>query len=295
MLTKLDQNRRYAHNLGWQPRDFGATVNDFTTTLVGAIEHVQSVLGVAIDGVAGPMTYAALLRARQTEIIQQPVRILSDAGAIALYEVKIIWMTNGGVIDLPPTSSPLYAQSQQHIDAAIRTPTGIDWWWENRYLHNGDYEWCGANAAVGWRKAGLKQRIARDYFSSNYRLDRYARYKTHDGKTPNVKPAQGPYRTIVDLDENASATQPLDWQMGDILTVGPARSGYGKHICMIESRDPDTGDFITIEGNGTGWGPDGALRHGVVRARRPVGLRPGVKPTVYHARRLIRVALSDLS
>ena len=297
MPTKLEQNRSLAYKLGWQPRDFGAPVNDFTSSLVAAIEHVQATVGdLKIDGIAGPKTYAQLLRARQVELLAHPgqdLERLKNAGVVALYDLKIHWMTNGGVVDLPAPKDPLYAQSQRFIDAAIRTPVGIDWHWESPYRANGDYEWCGAAHAVGWRKAGLKHDLAQDYFSSNYRLDRFARYQTHDGKTPNPKPKTGPYRMIVELDEHAAAQTPLAWQVGDCLTVGPAKSGYGKHICMIEDRAPD-GDFITLEGNGTGLGPDGNGRHGIVRAKRPVGLRAGMKPTVYHARRLIRVAPSDL-
>lgn len=305
MANKLEQNRVYAQRLGWEPKDFGAPINDFTPGLVTAIEHAQSFLKVAIDGIAGPATYIALL-AKQQQILLDDLHTktgdakLVDAGLIALYEAKIWWIRDGGIIDLPSPASGSYARCRDFIDHTIRTPLGINWTWEDQYEANtsgqGNYEWCGAYASRGWRKAGLKQNIARDYFPSNYRLDRFARYKQVNEHTPNPRPAQGPYRMILELDEKSTAQSVLGFgvRAGDILTVGPAKSAYGKHICTVESFDPKTGEFITIEGNGSGMGPDGIYRHGVVRARRPVGLGPGVRPTVYHARRLIRIAVSDL-
>jgi hypothetical protein len=305
MATKLEQNRVYATRLGWKPSDFGAPVNDFSPGLVTSIELAQKFLGVSIDGVAGPATFSALLE-KQQRVLLDGLSLktgddkLIDAGMIALYENKIWWMRNDGIFDLPAHSNPNYTRCRDFIDATIRTDVGINWAWEEPYEANtsgqGNYEWCGAYASRGWRKAGLKLTIAKDYFSSNYRLDRMARYQQINEHTLNPRPSQGPYRRILELNEKSPVQSVVQFgpRMGDLLLVGPVNSAYGKHVCMVEGFDEKTGEFITIEGNGTGDGPDGGRRHGVVRARRPVGLRPGMKPTVYHARRLIRIAPSDL-
>jgi hypothetical protein len=268
-----------------------------------AIEAMQGILNVTPDGVAGPKTYAALLSARQQDLgtgLHTSSDPLADAGVIALYELKIAWMRDGGIIDLPSPAASSYARCQKFIDSIIRTPIGIGWTWEDEYRANtsgqGNFEWCGAAAGYAWRKAGLKLSVAKDFFPSTYRLDRYARYKPINDTSTVIKPAQGPYRKIMELDEKTTVDKVLTWgwQMGDLLLVGPCKSAFGKHITLIESFDPKTGYFTTLEGNGSGLGPDGIRRHGVVRARRPVGLSPGMLPTVYHARRLIRVAPGDL-
>lgn len=313
MPTKLELNRQYAKKLGWKPSDFNAPVNDFTQSLVNAIEYVQHVLRVPIDGVAGPTTYAALLADKQRELLQKyaatpscsaPARDdawLAAMGQVAMMELKIWWMRDGGVIDLPARTDKRYAHSQKWIDDAIRTSVGISWTWEDPYEANtkgqGNFEWCGAAAARAWRKAGLKQTVARDYLPSNYRLDRFARYKQINEHTPNPRPAHGPYRQILELDETSTPEDVAQWapRPGDILLVGPSSSQYGKHITLVESFDPASRFFTTVEGNGSGYGPDGNWRHGIVRAQRPLGAHPGMNASlVYHARRLIRVAPSDL-
>lgn len=290
---KIHLNQVLASRLGWTPSDFGAFA--FDQHLVNLITAQQELLGgLEADGVAGAKTYAAHIVAKQAFLIAHPSsdRLL-DAGVIALYECLRLWLSD--VTDLPPKGSPAYERSWKTIDDLIRTDLGIDWDWEDPY--DSDYEWCGTLPAAGWRKAGLRRALRQSFFPSNYRLDRYARYKPLE-RTPNPKPAEGPYRMIIELDETSrpedcvfpDGTKPRG---GDIMTMGPVNSAYGKHISLVERFDDIRGWFHTVEGNGTGVGPDGDKRHGIVRAVRTVGLQ-GASAKSYHARRVIRPALSDL-
>ena len=146
----------------------------------------------------------------------------------------------------------------------------------------------------------MKLFLRKTYFSSNYRLDRFARYVAPFENTPNPRPAEGPFRKLVELDErsgplDAYFSQDAPPRPGDILLVGGKNTAYGKHVTLVESYDPLAGYFTTLEGNATGPGPSGGVRHGVIRTRRPVGLSNNAPLATYHARRLIRVAPSDLS
>lgn len=162
---------------------------------------------------------------------------------------------------------------------------GLGWNWEPRYEGDGRFEWCGAFAARCWAEAGLRLEWRRTFFASTYRLDRWARYAPFDDKHKNPRPALGPWRLLAELDEH-SATLPFVPQAGDILLIGPAGSGYGKHICLVESYED--GVFSTYEGNGNGRAPDGRIWQGVVRGKRKLGGEG------WHARRLIRPAPGDL-
>lgn len=292
-------NQRYASMLGWSPGDFGAL--RFDDALVDMIRLEQSRLGFTgedVDGICGPATFKAVLRRQRDLLLARKgdsPEPLADAGEIALREAKLVWLTD--VVD-PPTNSAELARSRKTIDDMIRTPQGLDWSWWDPYVKNGDYEWCGAFAAFAWRAAGITREARYSFFSSVYRLDRWARYRAFEN-VANPRPAAGPLRKIIDLDESSG---PLDAffddddgpRAGDILLVGGVKTGPGKHITVVESYDATTGVFTTIEGNGTGAAPSGRRQHGVVRAQRPVGLDKDAPETRYHARRLIRPAPADL-
>ena len=289
-------NRQYQRLLGWTPADLGGTTND--QTLLAPIRGVQEAAGVTVDGVCGPATYEAVLRQQRTalKVPQAPGDRLVNAGRLALVEAKLLWL--GKVID-PPDRSSQYAASRQVIDDLIRSSDGIGWDWEAPYRQNGDFEWCGTLAAWGWRSAGLTLPLRKLYFPSTYRLDRYARYASVNGEPPSAKPATG-RRKLLELDESSGPEAALyaaddPPRAGDILLVGPEKSGYGKHICLVESYDLERGLFATIEGNGTGAWPSGGRVHGIVRNLRPVGLGRDDPPTRYHPRRLIRPSVSDLA
>jgi hypothetical protein len=227
---------------------------------------------------------------RRLGIIQSEIPDLVLAGTLAVVEANRMWQRN--VVDLP--RGVIDPVSRQTIDAIIRTDDGLGWSWESPYRGDNDFQWCGAFAAWCWAKAGMPLATRRDYFASNYRLDRWARYQPINERTKNAKPKEGPYRTLVELDEFSKGRN-VGFRAGDIMTIGSVASVYGQHICVVESYDANADLVCTIEGNGGGELRDGSRGQGIVRGKRQVGLRPGQPPTVYHARRLIRPAPHDLS
>ena len=232
---------------------------------------------------------------RQTSLLAKQNASLEDMGVIAVCEAKLAWLKN--IIDLPPTGTATYEPCRSAIDEMIRTKRGLDWSWQQPYRDN--YEWCGAFAAFAWRAAGLARDLRYHFWSSTYRLDLFGHYKRFD-TVDNPAPPQGQARRqLVELDEHSG---PMDARFafddpprpGDVLLVGGKNTGYGKHVTVVESYDDATGVFTTLEGNATGPGPSGGVRHGVIRHQRKVGLLSSQPPTTYHARRLIRPALLDL-
>jgi hypothetical protein len=189
-----------------------------------------------------------------------------------------------GIADPRQADDSIIGRTQKgSIDRYIRD--GLGWTWEPRSRGDGSFEWCGAFAAWCWSHVGLNAEARKTYWASTYRLDRWARYESVNGKQ-NKKPKAGPHRLLAELDER-STVLPFEPQAGDVLLIGPQGSGYGKHICLVESYAD--GVFSTIEGNGTGRAPNGKIWQGVVRGKRKLGGEG------WHARRLIRPAPSDLT
>jgi hypothetical protein len=294
-MPATERNRNLAERLGWSPADFGCGA--FDSELVNAITSFQGGRpGLTADGICGKNTYSALLADRQAGLLARQDRTLEDAGVIAVCEAKLMWLQN--IVDLPPAQTEAFEICRKAIDDMIRTKKGLDWTWQSEYRSN--YEWCGAFASFAWRAAGLKRDLRYHFWSSTYRLDLFGHYKPFD-TTANPKPPAGqPRRQIVELDEQSG---PQDARFafddppraGDILLVGGKHTAYGKHVTVVESFDEATGVFTTLEGNATGAGPSGGIRHGVIRHKRAVGLAPSLPSTTYHARRLIRPAPSDLA
>lgn len=292
----VDSNQWYAHYLGWTPADFGCTELD--ANLVAAVRTAQARLSVGVDGVCGAATYAALLAERQKALLDGlsgSADPLADAGCIALYEAKRTWLRD--IIDLPPAGTPAYVESQQAIEQMIRSEAGLGWSWiDPPYQRN--FEWCGAFASYAWRAAGLGLAWRYTFFASTFRLDCWGRYQPFE-KIANPRAVGDAPRQMIELDESSGPLQAHFGdgdppRAGDILLVGGVNTAYGKHVTIVESYDTSTGTFTTLEGNATGVGPTGATRHGVIRGHRGVGLAKGAAATTYHARRLIRPALSDL-
>src|SRR5262245_56442181 len=108
-VNALASNKQYAAVLGWSPSDFGALT--FDANLVELVRAVQTKFGFApkdIDGVCGPNTYRAWLTAQCTLLDSRRAQAadwLPDAGTRALYEAKLLWLTN--VVD-PPTAGAEY-------------------------------------------------------------------------------------------------------------------------------------------------------------------------------------------
>lgn len=224
----------------------------------------------------------------------KPVDLIA-AGQRALMEADRLWRRD--IIDPPrgATSSQAKA-SLAAIDEMIRGADGLGWTWLTPYEGDGRFEWCGAYVASCWATAGLRLELRRDFYASTFRLDCYARYLVATGPK-NPKPAMGPYRMIIDLNEKSRGDLRFDDgtapRAGDILMIGPVGSGPGKHITLVETYN--AGTFSTVEGNSVGIGPKGDRRQGVIRNFRQLGLRVGQAPTTYHARRLIRPAPADLA
>jgi CHAP domain len=293
MPGAIDANRNLASVLGWTPADFGCS--QFDPELVTTITHYQQQHGLGADGVCGKITYGSVLLERQTILLGRQNASLDEIGVIAVCEAKRAWLQN--IVDLPPAGASNYETCRKAIDDMIRSKAGLDWNWQQQYRDN--YEWCGAFAAFAWRAAGLKHDLRYHFWSSTYRLDLFGHYRPFDAVTNPAPPPGQPRRQIVELDEHSG---PLDARFsfddpprpGDILLVGGKHTAYGRHVTVVESYDDATGTFTTLEGNATGSGPSGGVRHGVIRHKRMVGLLSSQSPTTYHARRLIRPALTDL-
>jgi hypothetical protein len=303
-MRKIESNRRYAQVLGWRPSELGAS--GFNNELVDKVRAIQETLpGLDPDGVFGPLSYQHWLEAGFEAEVQELDQLAGEervraAGRLAVMRAKSLWLT--GIVD-PPDGSSQYDRSRRMIDEFIRGSGGLHWTWERPYEQNGDFEWCGSYVATAWSRVRMAMEWRRTFFASTYRLDRWAQYlplQDHDNPRHDDQP-----RRYLRLDENSSPTMArfgdddsdefADPQPGDLLLVGGERTGYGKHIAMVERWDADAGRFITLEGNATGAGVRGQRIHGVIRTTRRVGLDRGDPPTVYHARRLIRPSVHDLS
>lgn len=179
------------------------------------------------------------------------------------------------------------------ITEMIAGERGLGWTWEGRYAGDGDFEWCGAFASRCWSIVGLPLETRRRSWASCLRLQRWASCRPGTDGKPNPPPKVGT-RLCVALDEhNRALPADVEVHAGDVLIVGAVGSGPGDHITIVESFDGEV--FHTVEGNGVGLGPDGKRRQGVVRGRRPLGLRVGQGPQTYHARWLVRPAVGDLT
>jgi hypothetical protein len=209
---------------------------------------------------------------------------LAEAGRNAVLEGLRLW--NLDIID-PKRSddSEIARRSREDIDDILRA---AGWDWEVPYKGDGQLEWCGLFVAACWRAAGLDPKWLSTYFSSTYRLNLWATYRTFSPKQPNPEPALGKPRRLFAKLDRASTLLPFPPQEGDILTIGDGNPLDGDHICLVRSFDPVRRVFVTIEGNGTGMGPDGKRRQGVVLAERRLG------GDGYCARRLIRPSPLDL-
>lgn len=299
-------NRKYRSLLGWDLVDLGLVERPLSDEdLVAEISTLQQQLGVEPDGICGPKTLSPALALRQARLLSATYTSLDAKlyamGAVAVCEAKRAWLQN--IVDLPARTSHDYERCRSYIDALIRTPIGINWTWEDPYLADthgrGNFEWCGTIPALGWGAAGIKLALRVAFFASNYRLDRFARYKPLE-HTPNPRPATGPHRMIIELDEDSTPAEAVFEdgsrpRPGDIMLIGGVNTGPGKHITLIEKFDASSHWVTTIEGNGTGVGPRGNAMHGIIRAQRRIGLPPGAAPTYYFVRRIIRLGGADFA
>jgi hypothetical protein len=207
---------------------------------------------------------------------------LAEAGRNAVIEGLRLWHLD--VIDPKAADRTDRAEASRKVIDEILTAGG--WTWQVPYKGDGQVEWCGLFVAACWRAAGIDPKWLATFFASTYRLDTWARYRSF-GDKPNKKPAEGPYRLVVDLTPQ-STDLPFPARPGDILMIGDGSPAAGDHICLVTRYDHERRSFETVEGNGSGLGPDGKRRQGIVTGRRSLGGEG------YCARRLIRPAPSDI-
>ena len=132
----------------------------------------------------------------------------------------------------------------ERIDEYIRGQQGLVWTWEERYVRNRQFAWCGAFAAFCFEAAGLNAEVRTKVMPSTYRLHSWAK-------------------------DSVRFVQAESVAGGDVVIVGPAGGKvWGSHITICESVTAD-GHIATFEGNASGAGPDGSTYEGVVRQRRP--------------------------
>lgn len=215
------------------------------------------------------------------------------AGQFALDTALAEWRRR--VVDPPRKTwdDPAWAPSRARIDGYIRGPGGLGW---SRcsltvaaYRRDGDFEWCGAFAAHAWRAAGLDPELARIYWSSTYRLDRYGRRKVAFGTPRELRLRRrldGRVRSCLVVAPETTLEDVERWmpRAGDVLLVDTTGAwGYGHHVTLVERVEGATA--FTVEGNATGRGPDGSTYQGVIRRERPMSTW----------RRFIRPAPEDLT
>jgi hypothetical protein len=300
-MSRVDErNRAYSVLLGWTTAGLTGE-SAIGEAFAAKVRAVQRDAGLTADGIVGPKTYGAFLDAEYER--RRPALAIADgdarlrlAGELALNRAKSIWLK--GVVDPKDASkSESYQASRGWIDRFIKE--GLEWTWQAPYVDDNDFAWCGAFASFAWKSVGLDPKWRKTFWASTLRLDCWGGYRDWN-EVKNPKPAEGG-RLVRVLNESSSPLQaefdgPDDVALpraGDILLVGV--KAQGEHICLIESYDMASGFFTTIEGNATGKTAQGHTVEGVIRTRRPVGRPEGMSGHAYHARRLIRPALSDLS
>jgi hypothetical protein len=133
----------------------------------------------------------------------------------------------------------------KQINLYIKSLDGLGWTWEDDYVKNGQFAWCGAFASFAYGD-NVRLSVRKNTFPSCYRMSRDW--------------------------TNSSRVQPKDSILpGDIITVYTSDDqspSYGNHIVIALSQPNDQGDFHTIEGNAHGVGPDQTWREGVSKRTR---------------------------
>lgn len=133
----------------------------------------------------------------------------------------------------------------QRINLYIKSSQGIGWSWEEDYVKNGQFAWCGAFAA--WCHTAVKYDIRKKIFPSCYRI--YSNWGQTSRKIASQK------------------VQP-----GDIVVVFTSkRSMQGDHITLcVDSSTIEEGYITTIEGNAHGELGDGSNGEGVIKRQRTI-------------------------
>jgi hypothetical protein len=267
--------RAFGFYQGMMDGDFGPKTEE-------AVRAFQAARSLPVDGIVGSATWTAVLRPPIATLSPATDEKLAAAGRAAVAALTRLW-----ALDVynaqPDDGTPHGIASRAVIESILRR---TKWDWEIPY--NGRFKYCGLTTGLAWIEAGLDADVVATYFASTFRLDMWPRYKSFDEKHPNPRPLDGSQRRILVELTQASTALPIEPRAGDILAIGDGDPPCGDHICLVESYDPDLRVFRTLEGNGSGVGPDGKHRIGIVRGLRHLG------GGGYCARRLIRPAPSDL-
>jgi len=221
--------------------------------------------------------------------IDQQTEVIKKAGQEALRIAISAW--NKGIIE--PTrkafTDPSFDDDRFFINDIIHSEMrGLGWpscsALVKDYRWDGDFEWCGAFAAYAWQAIDFSAR--KHYYASTYRLFRYARYQSPPNKFASYLKAapEGTvarkFAELTGTDNNrVDLVEKFAPQAGDILIVN-GNDRFGQHVTVVDTWDPATRTFETVEGNATGRGPKGQRYQGVIRQTRAIGVckhlyRPG--------------------
>jgi hypothetical protein len=133
----------------------------------------------------------------------------------------------------------------RQINLYIKSLDGLGWTWEDDYVKNGQFAWCGAFASFAYGDE-VNLNVRKNTFASCYRMSRDWTNSSRVQSKESILP-------------------------GDIITVYTSEDqspSYGNHIVIALSQPNDQGDFHTIEGNAHGVGPDQTWREGVSKRTR---------------------------
>ena len=189
-----------------------------------------------------------------------------------------------GIHEFPKANS-------QYIDKFVRGEDAMYWHWLPPYETKNQSLWCGAFATIGFGAAGLKRDIRQKALASTARvqewLDGTGRYKgdPHKDRRVFARNSKHTYGRLEDI------------RPGDLVVVGKGDKSAGNHIATALATPFDLdkktlsdiiprdvlaavpkavwGKFLArrglllIEGNASGYGPDGKKYEGVVVQFRP--------------------------
>ena len=133
----------------------------------------------------------------------------------------------------------------KRINTYIKSVEGINWTWEDEYIRNGQFAWCGAFAAFCY--TAVKRDIRKKIFPSCYRM-----YSAWSATSRSI--------------ENKLVSA------GDIVVVYTSkRSTQGDHITLcVDASTIAAGYITTIEGNAHGTLGNGDYGEGVITRERKI-------------------------
>lgn len=206
---------------------------------------------------------------------------LVGAGVAALAEATRLW--NLDIFDPPIGSKHIRARECLTVIDGIMDRNG--WRPNGGYKGNGPPQWCGMFAGDCWRAAGLNPRWLSVFFASTMRLHAWATYQPWN-EHKNPRPTGNDLRLCAEL--GPGKPLPFAPRAGDIVIVGDGTPKDGDHITVAVSFISSRRSFMTISGNGGGFGPRGNEREGI--SMREYFIDSGR----YKAMLAIRPALGDL-